>query len=447
MSFKRILLALLGSTLLAAPALAEQGEEQPAGDPAARIAQLEAQMAAMQKQVEELKEQTTAAAPSWRGTPQFTGSSGWSFKPRGRLQFDAGYLGGPKGFEDPALGFANRLRRGRLGAEGTMPGGFGYRIEADFAGGDVEVTDAYVSYRASPKLNLILGQHNNFQALDRITSSNFTSFMERAAFTSAFGFERRVGISASYASGALLAQGGVFTDDIAALTDAARGTGLGDENSSIGASGRVVVMPKLGSTQLHFGGSAHFRNLDNFADAQAITRYRARPFLRTHNLRFLATPNLRVEGETHYGLEAAAIRGPFHVAGEVHWLNADSRILGVSPTFFGGYAEVGFFLTGETRGYRAGAFDRTKVLKPVGSGGMGALQLNLRYDRLDLTSGSIVGGSQDGFLVSLIWIPQDHVRFLLNYGHLRYNDAAIPIVGGDRNYSINVLGARAQIDF
>src|SRR3546814_17673776 len=82
--------------------------------------------------------------------------------------------------------------------------------------------------------------------------------------------------------------------------------------------------------------------------------------------RFLATPELGVTEETSYGLEAAAIHGPLHAAGEVHWLNADTIDDGASPTFFGGYAEVGYYLTGEARGYKGGKLDRTKVVNQIG---------------------------------------------------------------------------------
>ena len=45
--------------------------------------------------------------------------------------------------------------------------------------------------------------------------------------------------------------------------------------------------------------------------------------------------------------------------------------------------ELGYFLTGETRGYKGGKWDRTKVLKPWNEGGWGALQINGRVDYLD----------------------------------------------------------------
>jgi phosphate-selective porin OprO/OprP len=85
-----------------------------------------------------------------------------------------------------------------------------------------------------------------------------------------------------------------------------------------------------------------------------------------------------------------------------------SRLVGPTPTFFGGYAEVGWYITGETRGYRNGAFDRTRVLRPLSAGGPGAFQVNLRYDRLDLSDAGVTGGSQNAYLASLIWIPSDY---------------------------------------
>ena len=428
--------ALLAATALTAtPALAQDEAAL-----AAEVAAMRAKIESLEAKVVELETAKAPAKPTWKGAPLFEDkASGWSFKPRGRIQYDAGYVESPEGVADRGLGFVNEARRLRLGVEGDIPGGLGYKFEVDFAGEDVEVADAILTYDISDPVGLAFGQHNNFQSLDELTSSRFTSFIERAAFTDAFNFERRVGISAGYANGPLRANVGVFTDSISDL-------GV-DENNSYSLDGRIVYAPKMGDTQLHFGGSAHFRDNADLAELGGTTRYRQRPLIHATDVRFLATPALAVEKETSYGLEAAAISGPFHAAGEVHWLDADRLAGAADADFFGGYAEVGYYLTGETRGYKSGTFDRTKVLNPVGKGGMGAFQLNLRYDYLDLNDGSIVGGKQSGYLASLIWIPQDYVRFMLNYGHLRYQDAAIPAAGGDRDYGVNVIGARAQVDF
>jgi phosphate-selective porin OprO/OprP len=215
----------------------------------------------------------------------------------------------------------------------------------------------------------------------------------------------------------------------------------------VSLDGRFVYAPRAGKNQWHLGGSAHWRDQRGLADAGAVTRYGQEPKLRTTSLQFLETPELRVAEELKFGAEAAWIRGPLHAAGEVHWLRPKLRGGSEDPTFFGGYAEIGYILTGETRGYGSGRFGRTRVLRPVGKGGFGAVQVAVRYDHLDLSSGTIRGGQQDALLLGLTWIPQDHVRFLLNYGRLSYTGAAIAGPGGSRDYSVQVVGARAQIDF
>ncbi|HEY9554534.1 OprO/OprP family phosphate-selective porin [Allosphingosinicella sp.] len=441
MKIKSLTAALLAASVLvpAAPAFAQDKADALAAEIAAmraKVESLEAEMAALKAEKPAEESGTTI---SWKGAPLIEDKdSGWSFKPRGRLQYDVAHVGSPDGVEDRGLGFSNELRRARLGVEGTIPGGFDYKFELDFAEGDAEITDATLGYDAGGGFGVTVGQHNNFQSLEELTSSRFTSFMERAAFTDAFNFERRVGLSAGYENGPLIANVGVFTDNV---------HDLDDENNSIGGDARLVFAPKMGETQLHFGGSAHFRDNKDLAERGDTIRYRQRPMVHSTDTRFLATPELGVTEETSYGLEAAAIHGPFHAAGEVHWLNADTIDDGASPTFFGGYAEVGYYLTGEARGYKGGKFDRTKVLNPLSQGGMGAFQVNLRYDHLDLNDETIIGGKQQGYQASLVWIPEDHVRFLLNYGRMSYDDAAIPAVGGDRDYSIDVFGARAQVDF
>lgn len=381
---------------------------------------------------------TVSAKPAteiaWKGAPELSTKDGWSFKPRGRMLFDFGTVSAPAAIVDNGLGFASEARRIRIGVEGTVPGGFGYKFEADVADGSVEMTDALVDYKKGG-MTVTFGQHNSFQSLEELTSSNDTSFIERAAFTDTFGFQRKLGLSVAYQNKELLLQGGVFTDNISALGN--------DENNSYAFDGRVVYAPKLGKTQLHFGGSAHWRDL---GDTITSKRYRQRPLVHTTDTRFIDTGSISsVSSETAYGFEAAVVSGRFHAAGEAHWLKV-GRNAGVEPTFFGASLEAGLFLTDDTRPYRSGIFRGVKVAKPVGKGGLGAWQVNLRYDFLDMNDAGIVGGQQDSVQASLIWTPVDQVRLMLNYGWLKYYQSAIP-AAGDRDYTVNVVGGRVQVAF
>lgn len=369
---------------------------------------------------------------SWKGGPKLEGEGGWSFKPRGRLQYDAGLTSAPGSTGRPD-GWGNEVRRARLGVEGDIPGGFGYKFEIDFAGNEVAITDAILTYQ-DDGLKVSVGQHKTFQGLEELSSSRFISMMERAAFTDAFGFERRVGVSAQYGAGDLLVQGGVFTDNISNLS-----------NKSWSVDGRAVYMPKMGGTQLHLGGSIHYSKLK---DASDTVRYRQRPFVHFTGERFINTGSFSAESELGLGVEAAAIAGRFHAAAEGYWQKVNRPMMLADPTFFGGYAEVGTFLTGgDRRGYKKGRFDRVKPANPVDEGGIGAVQVNLRYDYLDLNDAGIIGGTQNGVGVSVIWTPTDYTRFMVNYARIDYRNAVYPAAGGDTSYGVDAFGLRAQIDF
>lgn len=418
----------------------------------ARIQRLEAELAAEQAEddaaIAETRALATAAATAaeaattaasdaadgttvtFKGAPLIETASGWSFKPRGRLQYDAGFVNVPDETGRPE-GWGNEARRLRLGVSGDMPAGFGYKFEVDFAGNEVEIADAVLTYEAGD-LELTLGQHNNFQSLEELTSSLHISNLERAAFTDAFGFERRVGVSAQYKGDLVLAQGGLFTDNIGDLS-----------NKNWSADARVVAMPTVGSTQLHFGGSAHYTVLES----GSAVRYRQRPQVHFTPQRFVDTGALGADSETGFGLEAAAIAGRFHIAGEGFWQTLEGPALPSSPTFFGGYAEVGMFLTADTRGYKNGKFDRVKPAAEVGDGGSGAFQIVLRYDYLDLNDGAVLGGQQTAYLASLVWTPTDYTRFLLNYGRIEFDDAVYIGPFGSTSYAADVFGLRGQVDF
>jgi len=175
-------------------------------------------------------------------------------------------------------------------------------------------------------------------------------------------------------------------------------------------------------------------------------RYSARPFTHTTDVRLVDTGEFSASGERNFGAELAYIQGPFHATAEGHMMTALRPGL-ADPTFWGGYVEVGMLVTGGDKTvYRGGVYDRIRPANPVSEGGIGAIQLNARYDRLDLIDGSIVGGTQDVLGLSAIWIPTDYVRFVVNYGHLWLTDAAVPAELYP-DYEVDTMGVRAQVDF
>jgi phosphate-selective porin OprO/OprP len=509
-------------------------ESQTLDEAQAKIELLTAQVEALQSAMEEIKAGLVKATPTWKGGPLYEDKDeGWSFKPRGRIQYDAGWISNPDdnpllggstaagaGLNTRDLGFNTRARRIRLGAEGTIPGGFGYKFEMDFADSQVRFGDAILTYagKGNP-WNVAIGNMETNNGLEQITSSRFTSFMERAAFNDAFIDTRRIGVNLGYvnAAGNFRINGGLF---------AAHSIDASVDNEGWIAAARAVYSPIVGAgNQLHFGANFQYRkfqanngqtptNSINAPSTNQIARYRARPFTQTTGVRFVDTGNFAAEGDSILGLEFAGIFKSLHIAAEGQYLhsrvgydpgdfyasndldqfvnNTTSGCGGTltncavyvtpsgNPSFWGGYVEAGYFFTGETRGYKNGLWDRTKVLKPFSKGGWGALQGNLRLDYLDLQSnklknalsnnfttgtsslGSLLsrstrGGTQTGILASLVWIPEDYMRFYLEYAHSfikggpfadEVDDVSTSTidVSGEK-YGVNFIGTRAQIDF
>ncbi len=489
---------LLGSTLglvLAGPVLAQTAPDAPIS--ASEAASLRAEIAELRAIVEALKvaQTKTAAAsapiPSWKGAPQFSsGDSGFSFKPKGQMQVDAGYIGipgsaagtvgpissafGAGGINTNNLGFNSRLRRVNIGADGTLPGGFGYSVEFELSQGSVGYEDIVLTYQGkNSPLQVKIGHQYPLPSLDQMTSSRFTTFLERAGNTDGFGYSRRNGITLTYAKDDLTLAGGIYNEDIANTNFARTGWQV---------SGRGIWSPKLGGVQTHFGINAQHRVAPR--DAQNV-RLRQRPYTQNTDQRFIDTGRIAADGDDIIGVELGAIAKSLHVAGEAQWLkvrgfNDPTRVFGANngtggaaaflvgdPTFFSGYAEVGYFLTGESRGYKGGRWDRTKVLRPFDKGGWGAVQLNGRIDYTDLQdrvgSGAISpaslnfanGGTQTGYEVSLIWLPTDFLKFVAQYGHVSVTGgpgavaafASVVPSFQDRKYSTDVVAMRAQVDF
>jgi phosphate-selective porin OprO/OprP len=384
----------------------------------------------------------TPTAIAWKGSPQFA-QGDQTFKVKGRMQADAAYVSAPKALGDKGLGFASEARRIRLGAEGSLSKYFSYKLDVELSDNTVELVDTFVTYRNGP-WQVQLGNQNAFWSLDELTGDTSGSVMERAAFTDAFNFERRLGLGVQYTKGPWIAQLGVFGDDVSAIANSNDGVNGGDENNSYSIDGRLVFDPVLGDTQLHLAASGHWRHLGRLEDS--ATRYRQRPFVHTTNTRLIGTPAMNVSDETMYGVEVAAISGRWHGVSEYYHMSAD-RVGLATVGFQGAYGEVGYFLTeGDTRGYKGGIFVNNAPAHPLGEDGIGSIQVNVRYDWLDLNDRDIRGGTQNGYIAAVIWSPIQYLRFNLNYALLHYTGAtALP--SGDTRYDANVIGTRFELDF
>lgn len=474
-----------------------------------RAAAAQAEAAAAKAAAAKVPAPSVTAKPdveiSWDGAPKLATKEGWSFKPRGRLHLDAGGVSAPGAYQNSALGsMRTRVRRVRLGFEGTIPGGLGYKSELDLANGSVGFADVWLSYApANAPLILRVGNFEPLNSMEQISSSNFNSFIERSAFNDAFSNSRKLGAALAFksANADWRAEAGLFA---AHTIDSSL-----DNDGWIGAA-RLVYAPKALGGQLHLGVNYQYRDFaSNISGGTAtgtgmvstnqLARYRARPNSQLTDVRFIDTGNFAARSDQVLGLEAMAVFKGLYLASEAQWVKVKGYRAGdlangtaafsggnlavvptADPSFFGAYGEVGYFLTGETRGYKRGdgTWARTKVLNPVSKGGMGAFQLAARYEYVDLNDDALIGGAinnfangttslaalnsrlgrggtQSSYLLGLNWYPSDYVRLMVNYGHLQVTggplaaavDPASTKPVNQRDYGVNVLQTRVQVDF
>ncbi|MFQ5346861.1 MAG: OprO/OprP family phosphate-selective porin [Rhodothalassiaceae bacterium] len=454
LSSSRLALAAgaLAAGLAATPAAAQSAREL-----MQQIETLKAQLQALEKKVAsaEAKESPDLKVEA-KGAPRFTGKGFKAFKLRGRVQTDLGIVGDPDTIgsgtspadfsPDRGLGTTTEFRRARLGVEGEITD-WKYKIEADFANNEVDVTDAYLEYKGFDGVGITIGNQKTGVSMNEQTSSRFITFMERAAFTDAFGFARELGVTVNFHGKNWHWKSGVFSNG---------GLDGSDEKSGYVLASRAHYTMPLDEGFLHLGGSVEYRD-----QGAAPSRLRQRPFLHTTNTRFVSTGKMPVESSVFLGAELAAQHGPLSFEGEygrqmTNFVNGAMPGGADSADFQGGYATLGWFLTGEKKGYKAskGAWDRTKPLHPLDKGGYGALQLNAGVDWIDLSdqSAAVNGGGQYSINLGLTWIPISHVRFLVNYAHIRVSDSPERVKltksGVVRpSFSTNAFGLRGQIDW
>jgi phosphate-selective porin OprO/OprP len=127
------------------------------------------------------------------------------------------------------------------------------------------------------------------------------------------------------------------------------------------------------------------------------------------------------------------------------------------PTFDGGYISVSYFLTGENRTYdkRLGRLGSTYIASPYtpffgvrGEDGQthwgtGAWEIAARYSHLDLNSGALRGGVEDGVTLGVNWYLNTNLKIQFDYLHNNRYDLPAGTIPGN----VDGLGIRTQFFF
>lgn len=366
--------------------------------------------AADERQQAAATEPDTEAAPDDSGSArvEFEGSKlrvespdeRYRFRLGGRVMADAAHYD-----EDVnSLGSGTEMRRVRLSWDGILDRDWRFKTAAEFAGG-FDLKSAYIDYRGLENAYYRLGRSKEPVSLEELTSSKYTTFMERAMLTELVpGFN--IGLAGGYSGDDWGFSGGLY---------AGGEDGEEEQDEGFGLTGRAFHSPwHRPGLASHFGLSASYREL---GDSHSI-RFRARPESHVTGTRLVNTGTIdMVEDVKRMGLETAFVADSLSLQAE--YLAADlGRSNGMSDLRFSGwYAYASWFPTGESRSYDVGdgEFGGISPRRPFGRGGPGAFELGARLSHLDLTDGDIVGGAEDNLTLGLNWYPTSNVRFMANY--------------------------------
>jgi len=407
--------------------------------------------------------------------------------PSGRIQFDMANFS-QNAASDAQFGDVPNsvgFRRARLALLGQAFDVVDYIIEMDFANRGAATTinakdqavgfkDVYMQVRELPLVgNVRVGHYKECFGLEQLTSDNYTTFMERSIDDEGtFVPGRNNGIMAfnwteheraTWAIGAFTNNTGydqppLFQYDHWGVDMAMRATYLPwyDE-------------PSGGRGLFHTGIDYLYRTPPDGTQPFGIKPECGlfTPTLSSSvtGLVYLKLP--KVNNTQVIGAEAAFVYGPLSLQSEFFAMTV-SRLTGESNNFYGCYAFVSYFLTGENRPYnrRLGVFDRVRPFENFFrvrtedgnvSTGLGAWELAYRISYMDMLDGLAPAQSTAGaalavdHTIGVNWYMNPYTRVMFNYVHSLdttnlYNSTtkvASRISGG----VLDIVEVRMAIDF
>lgn len=252
-------------------------------------------------------------------------------------------------------------RRARLFIKGNVSESWNYKVNWNVDGEGFE--DLYLRYSGWGQGAVVtVGKQHQAFTLSQLISSKDVGISERPAIVERYLIGRREGVQLHGDIDKLHYAIGVFTEE-----------GTDEDN---GFAGRVAYAPiKLDNSTLHLG---------------------------------LSLKN--TEEQDGFGIEAAAVSGPFHIQAE--YFDAEEVSDEGEQEINGYYVQAGYVITGEKRPYKNGTF---KKIKPESKSG--AWEVVARYEEGDGGFGDIELGDTDAssYALGLNYYLNDYVRINTSY--------------------------------
>lgn len=315
------------------------------------------------------------------------------FQMGGRLQFDHDRFDGVH--NKGKSGSATEIRRARIFIKSTLGEGWESKLQLEFNDQtrQTRLQDAYIKYKGWEWANLTIGKTKEPFGLEVLNSNKHINFIERSMASIIFGPSRSYGLKLFGQGGNATYAAGVFLED----QDEER-------QETYAWTGRVTYAPSLtDNVFIHLGLAGSRRD-------KAGKDYQIKTYSEVHSAEKIVTSGVtnQVDNITILGLEAAAVYGSFSLQTEYMKTAIESNSAD-NADYNGYYVQADYFLTGESRSYKNGHFDKVKPRSPSG-----AWQLVARLSHID-TYDNNDGLEIENITLGINYYANQHVRISANY--------------------------------
>jgi phosphate-selective porin OprO/OprP len=373
-----------------------------------------------------------------------------------KLKFDGRFQGDFKAYlgehPDDASFF---IRRARLCSSGTLYNYYDFRVEAEFARGSTRLNDGFMNIHYWPEAQLMFGQFKVPYSMEELHSDNWIDFVERS-LANKIAPSRDVGamIHGGLADELLYYQAGIF--------NGYKLNQVVDVDGGKDGSLRLVLAPFKKSSRwfvegLRLGGSITYGNEelknDDWWNSGDWSTAAGTKYLVMADGVFQDGTRTRIGAELYWDWGSLALKAEY--------MNVDFEGLQVGTLINdydveGAYISLDYWLTGEKHAYKKGAPARVVPIEnfELGGSGWGAFQIGARYEFVEADEGLLDQGyvdatqytdRADGFTIGLNWYPNEMIRLMLNYYHVKFEDDIL--VSGQRIDDEDVILTRLQAVF
>jgi phosphate-selective porin OprO and OprP len=341
-----------------------------------------------------------------------------------RVNFDGAKYFDKKTYNELGDGFT--IRRLRFAMKTVLYKHWTGEVDLNFAGGALDVKDAFMGYRSDPqKYYIKAGYFKEPISMETTTTSRYQTFIEEP-FMTEFAPARQLGFNFSKWDSRYLAVAGIHFNDVENLEvttysqdiNKANGT---DEGYSV--TGKFVFRPMIEDNKvIHVGVSGSYRTPKTSWEVPNTFRISMRDMTNISRKKFLDTGDeiTFVKNYTLLGTELSAAYNNIKFSSEYIKTNIKRKAGNESYQASGLYAAVAYMVFGGKYNYNEEEGEFSQVTR---GRKWGDIEVALRYDYVNLNDkqADIWGGSATGYTAGVTYHANPNVKFMINYSYINHD--------------------------